>query len=358
MWVAQDRARGRTCAAKVLNQADSAALLRFVREQGVQVDHPHLASPYGWAAEDHEVAIAMPLVAGGSLEGALADHGAFGEPLVACLLLQVLDGLAGLHAAGWVHRDVKPANVLLEPTGTGEPHARLGDMGLAMRVDDARLTHHGSVHGTPGYVAPEVLAGAAPAPAQDLYAAGATAVRLLRPDVALEDAAQVDAALASVVSAELAALVGRDGLLSRHPEERETAALAAPVLLAELAAAREDGGGYLTAAHEPFEVFDHAAGVLAGDEAPVQAPAAAPRAEDVPPSPAVPTVRIDDDPTDVLPVRAVDAPAEAPAQADAPVTQGSGGSAPARSGLPLWLGLLLMVLGLGAVVVAILLLTR
>ena len=269
VWLAEDRRTGRRCAAKVLDQADSASLLRFVREQGVQVDHAHLASPYGWAAEDHEVAIAMPLVAGGSLEGALADWGGLGEPLAAALLLQLLDGLAELHGSGWIHRDVKPANVLLEATGAGEPHLRLGDMGLAMRADDPRLTSLGHVHGTPGYVPPEAYADEVPAPAQDLFAAGVTALRMLDPGCRPQDPGEVERALGAVADAGLREVLA--GLVSADPAARERAAAEAPGRLARLARPGrpghlpDDGArpfrGYLTAAGEPFEVFDQLAGL-------------------------------------------------------------------------------------------------
>lgn len=257
VWHARDLRSGADCAAKVLKQSDSAALLRFVREQGVQVDHPHLASPYGWAAEDSDVAIAMPLVSGGSLEGSLADHGAFSEPLAALVLLQLLDGLAALHEDGWVHRDVKPGNLLLEPTGVGEPHVRLGDMGLAMRVDDPRLTRLGHVFGTPGYVAAEAAEGDHPAPEQDLFSAGRTVLRLLGPERRMDAPGDVAAALEQVGSAVLRRLLGEDGLTSADPARRSAAAAEAPRALAPLVAAgRQPGGGFLTAAGEPFEVFD------------------------------------------------------------------------------------------------------
>ncbi|XNZ00147.1 serine/threonine protein kinase [Micrococcus luteus] len=275
VWLAEDRRTGRRCAAKVLGQADSASLLRFVPEQGVQVDHAHLASPYGWAAQDDEVAIAMPLVAGGSLEGALTDWGGLGEPLTAALLLQLLDGLAELHSSGWIHRDVKPANVLLAATGTSEPHLRLGDMGLAMRADDPRLTSLGHLHGTPGYVPPEAYADQAPAPAQDLFAAGVTALRMLDPGCRPQDAGELERVLAAVANVDLRDVL--TGLVSDDSAARECAAAEAPRRLARLArpepsrARPDDGprlsetphlpGGYLTASGEPFEVFDQLEGL-------------------------------------------------------------------------------------------------
>lgn len=261
IWRAWDRRRNTWCAAKVLRQKDSAELLRFVREQGIQLDHTHLATPYGWAAEDEDVAIAMPLVAGGTLGEALNDHGAFTSALAAQLLLQLLDGLAHVHAAGWIHRDVKPANILLEPTGEGTPHLRLGDFGIAVREDDPRLTSLGWVNGTPGYLAPEVTELAAPAPAQDLYAAGVVALRMLAPTLAgerelaraLQDPAETVAQIPDVDPSLASTLTS---LLARDPEQRVRAAAAAPGLLGALARPTTATGGHLTATGEPFAVFD------------------------------------------------------------------------------------------------------
>ncbi|HST67650.1 MAG TPA: protein kinase, partial [Mycobacteriales bacterium] len=179
VWRAWDLRRGDWCAAKVIRQRDAGDLLRFAREQSLRLHHPHLLTPYSWAAEDAHVAIVSPLVAGGSLHTLLGDHGPLAPELVADLLDQLLDGLAYAHEAGIVHRDVTPANVLLEATGTARPVLRLADFGLAVRIGEPRLTRLGTVLGTPGYVPPEVLAGAAPAPAADLYAAGRLAIALL-----------------------------------------------------------------------------------------------------------------------------------------------------------------------------------
>ncbi|HRO95184.1 protein kinase [Citricoccus sp.] len=260
IWAAWDRRREQWCAAKVLRHKDSGELLRFVREQGIQLDHHHLATPYGWAAEDADVAISMPLVAGGTLETALGDHGAFSSALAARMLLQLLDALDHVHHAGWIHRDVKPANILLEPTGEGMPHLRLGDFGIAVREDDPRFTTLGWVNGTPGYLAPEAMDLAAPAPAQDLYAAGVVALRMLDPTVRGErglEAAALDPrrTLARIegVDPRLASVVA--GLLDEDPGDRVAAAERAPRTLDVLATPQTGTGGYLTAAGEPFAVF-------------------------------------------------------------------------------------------------------
>ena len=126
LWRAIDRRYGAVCAAKVMRQRDGADVLRFVREQTVGSaqglgQHPHLLPPYTWVAEDDTIVLVMPLSHGGTLAGAIAEHGALSPSLVAQLLRQLLDALAAMHEANWVHRDVKPANLLLEPTADGSP---------------------------------------------------------------------------------------------------------------------------------------------------------------------------------------------------------------------------------------------
>jgi serine/threonine protein kinase len=166
-------------AAKVLGAHDSATLLRFVREQSLRIRHPHVLTPSGWAADDHRVVLGMDLVRGGSLDDLLKETGPLPSSYVALLLDQLLQALSAVHAAGVVHRDVKPANLLLEPTEGGAPFLRLGDFGVAVPVEDVRLTRGPAVVGTDGYLAPEQVAGAAPDPRHDLYAAGVVATQLL-----------------------------------------------------------------------------------------------------------------------------------------------------------------------------------
>ncbi|WP_328518871.1 serine/threonine-protein kinase [Kribbella sp. NBC_00359] len=179
VWRAWDLRRSAYVAAKVLGQHDAVTLLRFVREQSLRIEHLHLVAPHGWAADDDKVVFAMDLVRGGSVATLLGDHGLLPPSYVAVLLDQLLHGLSAVHAAGVVHRDVKPANLLLDVTGTGRPHLRLSDFGVAGLLDEPRMTRHSTVLGTPGYLAPEQLAGADPDPRQDLYAVGAVAAELL-----------------------------------------------------------------------------------------------------------------------------------------------------------------------------------
>lgn len=249
-----DHKLGRECAAKVLRQRDSADLLRFVREQSVKLDHPHVVAPYGWAAEDEYVAIGMPLVSGGTLEAALGDNGAVSDAVAEEILYQLLQALRFVHARGWIHRDVKPGNVLMEPTGSGRPWARLADFGIAVRAEDARLTHTGTVVGTPGYLPHEAYGPMEPSASTDLYAAGVTAVRLVNPHVDLS-APLEPAAVAGLFadSPQLRRHVA--GLLSTDPQRRVAASETA---LRELGAGARDRAEQesLTAEGEPFEIFD------------------------------------------------------------------------------------------------------
>ncbi|MEU6550633.1 serine/threonine-protein kinase [Streptomyces sp. NPDC046915] len=180
VWRAWDHRRRRYVAAKVLQQRDAHSLLRFVREQALRIDHPHVLAPASWAADDDKVLFTMDLVVGGSLVHLVGDYGPLPPGFVCTLLDQLLAGLAAVHAEGVVHRDIKPANILLEATGTGRPRLRLSDFGIAMRLGEPRLTETNLVVGTPGYLAPEQMLGAEPDFPADLFAVGLVALYLLQ----------------------------------------------------------------------------------------------------------------------------------------------------------------------------------
>ncbi|GAA1912093.1 hypothetical protein GCM10009797_02270 [Nocardioides hwasunensis] len=179
VWRAYDVRTRRHVAVKVLGQHGAAVLARFVREQAIRVRHPHVVAPHGWAAEDDLVVLAMDLVSGGSVADLVREHGPLDAGTAGLLLEQLLLGLAAVHGAGLVHRDVKPANLLLEATGDGPPHLRIGDFGVAAPVADRRFTTVPGAIGTDGYMAPEQARGALPEPTQDLYAVGRVALQMV-----------------------------------------------------------------------------------------------------------------------------------------------------------------------------------
>lgn len=179
VWVVRDRRDDQVYAGKVLRQSDSASLVRFMREQATRISHDHVVTPLSWAGEDDRVLFTMPLVRGGSVATLIGDHGALPATWTRELLLQLLTALEAVHATGVVHRDVKPANLLLHATGTARPHLLLTDFGISARLDDPRLTHASQVIGSPGYMAPEQASGADPAVTQDVYAAGMVGLEML-----------------------------------------------------------------------------------------------------------------------------------------------------------------------------------
>ncbi len=179
VWRARDRRTGGLVAAKVLGHHSDALLVRFVREQAVRIRHPHVLAPTGWVAEDDLVVIVMDLVTGGSVQTLLSEHGPLPEGYVARVLEQTLRGLAAVHAAGVVHRDIKPGNLLLAPTRDDGPDVRIVDFGVAAVLTGDRFTSAPGAIGTGGFMAPEQARGAVPDPRQDLYSVGAVGLHLL-----------------------------------------------------------------------------------------------------------------------------------------------------------------------------------
>jgi hypothetical protein len=168
VWLCQDERLGRRVAVKRLH-ANAAAELedRFLREAklGASLNHPNLVSVFDTEVDDEGVLIVMEYVEGESLARALR-RGPL-EPLAVARLARDLgEALDHAHAHGVVHRDVKPANVLLRPDGM----AKLADLGIAMAADQTRITRSGTVLGSAAYMAPEQLEGGEIGPAVDVYA--------------------------------------------------------------------------------------------------------------------------------------------------------------------------------------------
>ncbi|MET0863089.1 MAG: protein kinase [Nakamurella sp.] len=248
VWRAFDEKHRWYCAAKLLRQRDAGDLLRFVREQSVRLDHPNIVSPYSWVAEDGAVLIASELMTGGSLHTLIGDFGPLADGTVITVLGQVLAGLQAVHDAELIHRDVKPANLLLKASGTGELHVVLTDFGLTISRLDARLTQVGMVIGTPGYVPPEVLKGGVPPdPRHDLYAVGRLALTMI---AGSESAARSTELIGSIGDSSLRATV--EALLRHDPEERPADAAAAAAMLSAGRADRQPR----TRDGDPIDVLD------------------------------------------------------------------------------------------------------
>jgi len=176
--LAEDTLLDRLVALKrVTGPTDPRALSRLRREAlvGASVSHPNLVSIYDVLVEEDEVVVVMEYVEGETLRDTLAREGALAPRLTLAILAGVAAGLDAIHARGIVHRDVKPANVLLGPGGA----VKLADLGIASAPDRTRITTAGMVVGSFGYMAPEQLEDAPATAAIDIYALGAMAYEML-----------------------------------------------------------------------------------------------------------------------------------------------------------------------------------
>lgn len=149
--------------------ADPDAVRRFLQERSILVGlrHPNLVAVHDLVAEGDTVAIVMDLVHGGDLRAELERVGTVLPAEVARIGAAVARALVVVHAAGVVHRDVKPENILMDDTA-GVRTPRLTDFGIASLTG----TGDGVVAGTPRYLAPELLGGEVVTPKADLYSLG------------------------------------------------------------------------------------------------------------------------------------------------------------------------------------------
>ena len=255
VWRAWDRREHVYRAAKVLRQSDGDSLLRFVRETSRDVRHPNVVAPSGWTGEDDRVLFTMPLVRGGSVATLLGDYGALPVGWALELFRQALLALVEVHRVGLVHRDVTPANLLLDATGRGRPHLMLSDFGAALQLGAPRLTRSDTVVGTPGYAAPEQLAGADPAATQDVYAVAVVLSQMLTGTPPPRAGGPASLPRTDATTTAVAELV--DAMTDPDPRRRPATSLEALALLDAVPdAGPEEETSSGPHATEPVEVFD------------------------------------------------------------------------------------------------------
>ncbi|MFE5625898.1 ABC transporter substrate-binding protein [Streptomyces virginiae] len=309
-----------------LDDDDRAALLRrFIGEAraAVTLSHPGIITIHDVVEHDGAPVIVMELVRGQSLAAAIRSQGRLPVQRVAEIGSALLDALAEAHGARIVHRDIKPDNVLLT-----KDRVVLTDFGIAHLADaTTRLSHSGTVIGTPQYMAPEQLEGKRPTPANDLWALGATLYHAVegRPPFDAEGLHALAVAVFTrphrppVHAGPLAPLL--DALLTKDPAQRVEAAEAAGMLASVLRSSPR------TPQQSPDEAPDQAP-----DEAPDQAPSTAPS---VPTPTVLDSGAVAGTPQGSVPDRPTEPPV-AKAPAEEPVAHGTrpetrqGRQAPAR----------------------------
>jgi serine/threonine protein kinase len=179
VWLATDRVLERQVAVKEISfsLAHDEEERRVLRERtmrearaAARLVHPCVTAVYDVVEEHGKPWLVMEHVPAASLQELLESSGPLPPREAARIGLDVLAALEAAHAAGILHRDVKPANVLVGPDG----HAHLTDFGIATTTGDSSLTTRGSFIGSPSYMAPERVSGEDPGPAADLWSLGAT----------------------------------------------------------------------------------------------------------------------------------------------------------------------------------------
>lgn len=178
--LARDRELDRPVAVKVLDDrvaGDEELLRRFRREAltAAQLAHPNVVQVFDAGEEAGRLYIVMECVEGEGLDAVLRREGRLPPERALDLVAQACAGLGYAHGRGIVHRDVKPANLLLRRDGV----LKVADFGIAYAADATRVTEVGTLMGTAAYVAPEQARGGPVGPAADVFSLGVVAYQLL-----------------------------------------------------------------------------------------------------------------------------------------------------------------------------------
>jgi eukaryotic-like serine/threonine-protein kinase len=234
VWRAHDRLLGRDVAIKELvspswetDDERTETRERTLREARAiaRLDHPNVVKVFDVVSHDGEPWIVMELVTSRSLSEVIADDGAQSPEWTAAVGLSVLSALRVAHRAGILHRDVKPANVLIADDG----RVLLTDFGMAAMSGDGGITRTGLILGSPAYLAPERALGENIGEPSDLWSLGATLFAAVEGKVMFDRSTSV-ATLAAVATAKPPQpkragplRPALEGLLRRDPAERVTA---------------------------------------------------------------------------------------------------------------------------------------
>jgi serine/threonine protein kinase len=260
VWRGEDRVIRRPVAVKEMRLGEGVTdaeraefeqrIMREARTAG-RLNDPAVVTVFDVVHDQGSIYIVMELVEAPTLSEVVRRSGPLAPAAVAEIGRQVLTALEAAHAAGIVHRDVKPSNIMVGGNG----RAKLTDFGIAQAADDPTLTKTGAVIGSPAYLAPERLAGQEASPASDIWSLGAVLYFAIEGRAAFErdtTAATLGAVLNHVpyltrVQGPLAAAVS--GMLAAAPEGR----LAGPQIRSLLTAVGSDGTQVLPPEHSGYQ---------------------------------------------------------------------------------------------------------
>lgn len=199
VWEATDHVIGRTVAIKILKDeymGDPGFLERFRAEarHAALVNHEGIASVFDYGEEAGSAFLVMELVPGEALSTILERDGSLSTDKTLDVVAQTSAALQAAHAAGLVHRDIKPGNLLITPDG----RVKITDFGIARIADQVPLTATGQVMGTVQYLSPEQASGHPASPATDTYSLGIVAYECLAGKRPFTGESQVAIAMAQI----------------------------------------------------------------------------------------------------------------------------------------------------------------
>jgi eukaryotic-like serine/threonine-protein kinase len=199
VWVANDHALGREVAVKLLREEyagneDFLERLRTEARNSAALSHPNIAQMYDYGEQNQSGYLVMELVMGEPMADLLEREPVLAPSKLLPILAQTARALHAAHAAGVVHRDVKPGNILLEPRGI----VKITDFGVSLAANQIPMTATGMVMGTAQYLSPEQAIGQAATGASDVYALGIVAYESVAGNRPFTGTTPVDIAVAHV----------------------------------------------------------------------------------------------------------------------------------------------------------------
>ncbi|SEB54047.1 serine/threonine protein kinase [Paramicrobacterium humi] len=233
VWKATDNVIGRTVAIKILKDeymGDPGFLERFRAEarHAALVNHEGIANVFDYGEENGSAFLVMELVPGEALSSTLEREHVLSTDATLDIVAQTAGALQAAHAAGLVHRDIKPGNLLITP----DRRVKITDFGIARIADQVPLTATGQVMGTVQYLSPEQASGHPASPATDIYSLGIVAYECLAGKRPFTGESQVAIAMAQINEAppELPATVAEPvrnlvfSMIAKNPDDRPASA--------------------------------------------------------------------------------------------------------------------------------------